>query len=127
MHERRTLSALSRKGTFGQRLPKSPRELKETKNTQKIKPFDPPLELLLSDQNPQPPDIEPLSPAPNSLMIMQAKIAGITARILIDSGTEVNHISLGFCQRHKIATKNENATATMANGSTEKLRTTKYP
>lgn len=60
-------------------------------------------------------------------MITTAKIAGITARVLIDSGAEINHISLGFCQRHKIATRNETATAVMANGSTIKLRTTKLP
>ena len=58
---------------------------------------------------------------------MLAKVAGMTARNVIDFGAELNHISLGFCQKHKIATGSENATATMANGSTEKQRTTKHP
>ena len=60
-------------------------------------------------------------------MITRAKIAGITARVFIDSGVEVNHISLGFCQRNKIITKSETATETVANGSIETLGTTKLP
>ena len=60
-------------------------------------------------------------------MITKAKIAGITARVLIDSGAEVNHISLGLCQRNQIIAKSETATATMANGFIETLRTTKMP
>ena len=60
-------------------------------------------------------------------MIISAKVAGITARVLIDSGAEINHISLGFCQSHKIATRSETATAVMANGSIIKLRTAKLP
>ena len=84
-------------------------------------------QTLVPDQNETLHDTEPLKPASNSLMITTAKIAGINARVLIDSGAEINHISLGFCQRHKIATRSETATAVMANGSIINLRTTKLP
>ena len=43
------------------------------------------------------------------------------------SRAEINHISLGFCQRDKISTKEENAAGTIANSTTEILRITEYP
>ena len=58
-------------------------------------------------------------------MITKAKITGITARALIDSGAKDNHISLGFCQSNGIITGSETATAAMANGYIETLRATK--
>ena len=59
-------------------------------------------------------------------MIMKAKMAGINARVPIDSGSEVNHISNGFCARNKIATSSESAKVTMFNGFTENLRATSF-
>ena len=60
-------------------------------------------------------------------MITKTKIAGISTRVLMDYWAEVSHLSLGFGQHNKIITKSETATAEMANGSIETLRTTKIP
>ena len=57
-------------------------------------------------------------------MITKDKSAGVKAGVLIDSGEEVNYISLEFCRRNKIITKEESATAITANGNFETLRTT---
>ena len=41
---------------------------------------------------------EPLEHVPYSLMILKAKIVRVNARVLVDSGAEISHISLGFSQ-----------------------------
>ena len=129
MDERRALSTLPREGTLSKRLLKSPVELKNDIITQDINkvPIDPMTPTFVPDNCVEPSDTEPLEPAPNSPMILKAKVSGVNARLLIDSGGEVNHISLGFCQGNRIATKSEDAKATMASGSIESLRTTRSP
>ena len=69
----------------------------------------------------------PLEPAPMSLLITNAEFADARARILIDPGAELNHISIDYCKRHKISTKQELVTASMANGTEENMNYTLHP
>ena len=130
MHRGGKLSALSWKRTLGAYEPKSPRE-------QEKQPIDKAIDLneptntwnksLAPDLKKNIVDSRLLEPAAQSLMIIKAKTVTIKAGVLIDSGAEVNHISLEFCRRNKIGTKEENTAAIMANGYYETLRTTVTP
>jgi hypothetical protein len=43
-----------------------------------------------------------------SALVMTGSINGIPCRVLIDSGAEINHLSLSFVRKNNIATKNSN-------------------
>ena len=78
-----------------------------------------------SDTSSEPDD--PFEPSDPSLLVTQARIAGIRARVLIDDGAELNHISQEFCEKHGIVLREENYTATMANNAHQKLLSTTSP
>ena len=60
-----------------------------------------------------------------SLLVVYGAINGIRAKILIDSGATLNHISRKFCEKHGIQLrKEENRIAIMANESKEAVDST---
>ena len=109
MFERRMLLASPRERPTGQGLYKSHRDRKYTSvidtldiNTESPEPL---LQTLVRDRLIELSDSEPLKSAMNSLMITKAKIAGISARVPIDSGTKAYHIPLRFCKSNQLSPK----------------------
>ena len=134
MHERRTLPSLQAERAHGERLPKRPEELSTGINNNREAPIENttvPLEsqskalAITSDTSSEPDD--PFEPSEPSLLVTEAKISGIRARILIDDGAELNHISEEFCRKNGIILKDENYTASMANNTSQKLLSTVSP
>ena len=60
-----------------------------------------------------------------SLMLIDGNINGIKARILVDTGATLNHLSKNFCMKHGINIQEEkNRVAVMANNSKEPVDST---
>ena len=125
---------MSTEGTYGQRLPKRQEELSTDNNRYREAPREsttvpqaPQIKALEinSDTTSEPED--PFEPSEPSLLVTKAKISGIRARILIDSGAELNHISQDFCKKHGIVLKEEDYTASMANNTPQELKSTVSP
>ena len=131
MHEGRPLFAMPPERPHGEGLPKRQEELSVGNNTYREAPIDSTsVPKTLDDKNkalscsndsdaPSEPD-DPFEPSDPSLLVTEARIAGIKARVLIDDGAELNHISKDFCEKHGIVLKEENYTASMANNTPQK-------
>ena len=94
MHERRTLSALSLEISHGKRLPKRQKELSEGNTNHREDPKTPysqskALTNSTYSNAPSEPD-DPFEPSDPSLLVTDARIAVIRARILIDEAAEFN-------------------------------------
>jgi len=61
------------------------------------------------------------------LLITFAGINGKPARILIDPGAEISHLSDSFCSRHGIPTQHTFHEAEMANGNSQKMQEVQHP
>ena len=70
---------------------------------------------------------DPFVPSESGLLVVNGNVNGATARILIDPGAELNHLSIDFCKNHGIAIKQEDRTAIMANNTEESVDSTKNP
>ena len=70
---------------------------------------------------------DPFEPANPNLLITEGRICGIKVRILIDDGSEVNHINESFCIQNGIALIESDKTASMANKSPQELKSTTRP
>ena len=67
---------------------------------------------------------DPFYPSDEGLLVSRGTINGVKARILIDPGAELNHISSDFCLRNSIKVTQESRIAIMANMSEEKVNPT---
>ena len=71
---------------------------------------------------------DPFDTPKPSLLLVNGTINGFKARILVDSGATLNHISRSFCVKHEIPiSKEQNRVAIMANNSEEPVDSTKNP
>ena len=70
---------------------------------------------------------DPFYTSEKGLLISRGTINGIKARILIDPGAELNHISSDFCSKNSIEVEQDNRIAIMANMTEETVNPTREP
>ena len=69
---------------------------------------------------------DPFEETEPSLMMIEGRVNGVKARILVDTGATLNHISKEFCVKHNITIQQEkDRAAIMANNSDEPVDSTK--
>ena len=94
-------------------------------------PVAQPQESRPSSQDPKEEPIEdpedPFEPATPNLLITEGRIFGTKVRILLDSGSEVNHVNESFCIQKGITLLESDNTAFMAKKSLQELKSTTRP
>ena len=149
MFQGRSLPSLSREGTYGNELPKSPTELSATKHEpidhrttdnqetkedlqSQIKSTSVPILSTIrtsknksSSKKCETPD--PFEPPKLSLLVTTSLVIQSKDRILIDTGAVLDYMGSEFCRKHGIETETTEHIARMANKSTQPLTVSKEP